>query len=126
VVLLAGLLLPVAKISGLSASGCRCGPGPYLSPAVEGLSTAAYAGIANDWWDAPITSNWEWGSIRGGDSIKGGGGLNDQYQMDRYEQFYLVAADNNGAGDFGFPVHGYGHGAPFPDVMLPKGPEWYH
>ena len=35
-----------------------------LTTAVEGLSTAAYAGIANDWWDAPITSNWEWGSIR--------------------------------------------------------------
>ncbi len=38
-----------------------------ISPtAADGLSTAAYAGIANDWWDAPITSNWEWGSIRGG------------------------------------------------------------
>ncbi|HXB42919.1 MAG TPA: hypothetical protein VNV85_02635, partial [Puia sp.] len=45
--------------------------------AVDGLATAAYAGIANDWWDAPITSNWEWGSIRGGDAYKGGGGLND-------------------------------------------------
>ncbi len=71
--------------------------------AVEGLSTAAYAGISNDWWDAPITSNWEWGSIRGGDAYKGGGGLNDQFQMDRYEQFYLVNPTNNGAGDFGFP-----------------------
>jgi hypothetical protein len=71
--------------------------------AADGLSTAAYAGIANDWWDAPITSNWEWGSIRGGDAYKGGGGLNDQFQMDRYEQFYLVNSSNNGAGDFGFP-----------------------
>lgn len=71
--------------------------------AVDGLATAAYAGIANDWWDAPITSNWEWGSIRGGDAYKGGGGLNDQFQMDRYEQFYLVNSSNNGAGDFGFP-----------------------
>jgi hypothetical protein len=73
------------------------------STAVDGLSTAAYAGIANDWWDAPITSNWEWSSIRGGDAYKGGGGLNDQFQMDRYEQFYLVNSANNGAGDFGFP-----------------------
>jgi len=81
----------------LSASG-------LTSPkAVEGLATAAYAGIANDWWDAPITSNWEWGSIRGGDAYKGGGGLNDQQQMDKYEQFYLVNSENNGAGDFGFP-----------------------
>lgn len=72
--------------------------------AVDGLATAAYAGIANDWWDAPITSNWEWGSIRGGDAYKGGGGLNDQFQMDRYEQFYLVNSSNSGAGEFGFPL----------------------
>lgn len=71
--------------------------------AVDGLATAAYAGIANDWWDAPITSNWEWSSVRGGDAYKGGGGLNDQFQIDRYEQFYLVNSSNNGAGDFGFP-----------------------
>src|ERR1700692_1663530 len=79
--------------------------------AVDGLSTAAYAGIANDWWDAPITSNWEWGSIRGGDSYTGGGGLNDEFQMDSYGQFYLVSPDNNGAGDFGFPgawIRAYG------------------
>jgi starch-binding outer membrane protein, SusD/RagB family len=79
-------------------------PAPPSTPSgVDGLATAAYAGIANDWWDAPITSNWEWGSIRGGDAYKGGGGLNDQFQMDRYEQFYLVNSSNNGAGDFGFP-----------------------
>ena len=71
--------------------------------AVDGLATAAYAGIANDWWDAPITSNWEWGSIRSDDAYKGGGDIGDQGQLDRYEQFYLVAADNNGFGDFGFP-----------------------
>ena len=41
--------------------------------AVEGLATAAYAGIANDWWDAPITSMWEYGSIRSDDAYKGGG-----------------------------------------------------
>ncbi|MBS1600205.1 MAG: RagB/SusD family nutrient uptake outer membrane protein [Bacteroidetes bacterium] len=71
--------------------------------AVDGLATAAYAGIANDWWDAPITSMWEYGSIRGGDAYKGGGDIGDQQQMDKYEQFYLVNSSNNGAGDFGFP-----------------------
>jgi hypothetical protein len=89
----------------LSASG-------LTSPtAVDGLATAAYAGIANDWWDAPITSNWEWGSVRSDDAYKGGGGLNDQQQMDKYEQFYLVNSSNNGAGDFGFPgawIRAYG------------------
>ncbi len=71
--------------------------------AVDGLATAAYAGIANDWWDAPITSMWEYGSVRGGDAYKGGGDIGDQQQMDKYEQFYLVNGSNNGAGDFGFP-----------------------
>jgi hypothetical protein len=71
--------------------------------AVDGLATAAYAGIANDWWDAPITSNWEWGSVRSDDAYKGGGDIGDQGQLDRYEQFYLVSPDNNGFGDFGFP-----------------------
>ncbi|GAC1398373.1 MAG: RagB/SusD family nutrient uptake outer membrane protein [Sediminibacterium sp.] len=71
--------------------------------AVDGLATAAYASIANDWWDAPITSMWEYGSVRSDDAYKGGGDIGDQQQMDKYEQFYLLNASNNGAGNFGFP-----------------------
>lgn len=70
--------------------------------AVEGLSTSAYAGIANDWFDAPITSLMVWGSIRSDDAYKGGGGINDLQQWDKYEQFYLLNSSNNGGGDFGF------------------------
>src|SRR5450755_1122957 len=69
---------------------------------VDGLVTAAYAGIANDWWDAPTTSMWEYGSIRSDDAYKGGGGINDLQQLDKYEQFYLLNAENNGGGDIGF------------------------
>ncbi len=79
--------------------------------AVDGLATAAYAGIGNDWWDAPITSNWEWGSIRSDDAYKGGGGLTDQGQLNVYEQFYLLNSSNSGSGDFGFPgawIRAYG------------------
>lgn len=81
------------------------------STAVDGLATAAYAGIANDWWDAPITSMWEYGSVRSDDAYKGGGDIGDQQQMDKYEQFYLLNSSNNGAGDFGFPgtwIRAYG------------------
>jgi hypothetical protein len=81
----------------LSASGLTS------ATAVDGLATAAYAGIANDWWDAPITSNWEWGSVRSDDAYKGGGGLTDQGQLNVYEQFYLLNSSNSGSGDFGFP-----------------------
>ena len=79
--------------------------------AVDGLATAAYAGIANDWFDAPITSLMVWGSIRSDDAYKGGGGLNDNQQWDKDEQFYLVNSVNNGGGDFGFPgawIRAYG------------------
>src|ERR1022692_3960973 len=63
--------------------------------AVEGLATAAYAGIANDWFDAPITSLWESGSIRSDEAYKGGGGLNDNGQWNDDEQFFLVNSTNN-------------------------------
>ncbi|HEY6977960.1 MAG TPA: RagB/SusD family nutrient uptake outer membrane protein [Chitinophagaceae bacterium] len=79
--------------------------------AADGLATAAYAGIANDWWDAPLTSMWEYSSIRSDDAYKGGGDIGDQQQMDKYEQFYLVNPSNNGAGNFGFPgtwIRAYG------------------
>ncbi|HEY4336524.1 MAG TPA: RagB/SusD family nutrient uptake outer membrane protein [Puia sp.] len=105
-----GLLM----VAGLSSLGCKkyldyrpqgaLGQADLTTPAAaDGLATAAYAGIANDWWDAPITSNWEWGSVRSDDAYKGGGDIGDQGQLDRYEQFYLVSPDNNGFGDFGFP-----------------------
>jgi len=105
-----GLLI----LAALSSIGCKkyldykpqgaLGQSDLTTPeAAEGLATAAYAGIANDWWDAPITSLWEWGSIRSDDAYKGGGDIGDQGQLDRYEQFYLVSPDNNGFGAFGFP-----------------------
>lgn len=107
-------IIVLAIIVGMSFAGCKkyldyqpqgavSASGLTSPTAVDGLATAAYAGIANDWWDAPITSNWEWSSIRSDDAYKGGGGLNDQQQLDKYEQFYLVNSSNNGAGDFGFP-----------------------
>jgi hypothetical protein len=69
---------------------------------VDGLCTAAYAAIGNDFWDGPITSMWEYGSVRSDDAYKGGGSIADQGQMDVYEQFYLLNAENNGYGNYGF------------------------
>ncbi|OCX54380.1 glycan metabolism protein RagB [Mucilaginibacter sp. PPCGB 2223] len=69
---------------------------------VDGLCTAAYAAIGNDFWDGPITSMWEYGSVRSDDAYKGGGSVSDQFQMDVYEQFYLLNPSNNGAGNDGF------------------------
>jgi len=70
--------------------------------AADGLATAAYASIGNDFWDGPITSMWQYSSVRSDDAYKGGGSIGDQGQIDKYEQFYLLDASNNGAGDDGF------------------------
>lgn len=69
---------------------------------VDGLVTAAYAGIGNDVFSGPITSMWEYGSIRADDAYKGGGSISDQFPLNTYEQYNLVAPTNAGD-DFGFP-----------------------
>ena len=102
-VLTASLFFGCKKYLNEQPQGYLSASGLTSVTAVDGLATAAYAGIANDWWDAPITSNWEWGSIRSDDAYKGGGGLTDQGQLNVYEQFYLLNSSNSGAGDFGFP-----------------------
>ncbi len=57
---------------------------------IEGLVTAAYAGIANDEMIGPLTSMWVYGSVRSDDSYKGGGGRGDVDIVDRYEQYNLT------------------------------------
>lgn len=80
-------------------------PSQVLAPdKVEGLATAAYAGISNDLFDGTITHMWVYGSIRSDDAYKGGGGINDLQQYDKYEQFYLLNPSNNGGGAGGFPL----------------------
>ncbi len=103
IVLTALLFFGCKKYLDVQPQGYLSASGLTAATAVDGLATAAYAGIANDWWDAPITSNWEWGSIRSDDAYKGGGGLTDQGQLNVYEQFYLLNSSNSGSGDFGFP-----------------------
>ncbi|HZY82406.1 MAG TPA: RagB/SusD family nutrient uptake outer membrane protein [Cyclobacteriaceae bacterium] len=61
---------------------------------VEKLTNAAYAAIGNDEWRTPFTFMWPYGSVRGGDAYKGGGGVNDQVLYDYMEKFNLVTVDN--------------------------------
>ncbi len=58
--------------------------------AVEGLVTAAYAGIGNGDMIGPIYSNWAYGSVRSDDSYKGGGGTGDVWEIDAMEHYNLV------------------------------------
>ncbi|MBD0366450.1 MAG: RagB/SusD family nutrient uptake outer membrane protein [Flavisolibacter sp.] len=62
---------------------------------VEGLVTAAYAAIGNDFWDGPITSMWVYGSVRSDDAYKGGGSVTDVGEYNSYEQYNLTTPVND-------------------------------
>jgi hypothetical protein len=64
---------------------------------VDKLVTAAYAGIANDEMVGPITSMWIYGSVRSDDAYKGGGGVDDVGDINKYEQYYLTTPDQGGS-----------------------------
>lgn len=57
---------------------------------VDGLVTAAYAAIGNDFWNGPITSMWAYGSVRSDDAYKGGGSVDDVGEINAYEQYNLT------------------------------------
>ena len=59
----------------------------------EKLVTAAYAAIGNDFWDRSITSMWVYGSVRSDDAYKGGGSVQDQFTINRFEQYNLTTPD---------------------------------
>ncbi len=59
----------------------------------EELSNAAYAAIGNDFWDQSITSMWVYGSVRSDDAYKGGGSVQDQFNINTFEQYNLTQAD---------------------------------
>ena len=62
---------------------------------VEGLVTAAYAAIGNDFWEGPITSMWVYGSVRSDDAYKGGGSVSDVNEYNSYEQYNLTTPVND-------------------------------
>lgn len=64
---------------------------------VDKLVIAAYAGIANDDMIGPITSMWVYGSVRSDDAYKGGGGIDDVGDINKYEQYYLTTPDQGGS-----------------------------
>ncbi len=64
---------------------------------VDKLVIAAYAGIANDEMIGPMTSMWVYGSVRSDDAYKGGGGIDDVGDVNKYEQYYLTTPDQGGS-----------------------------
>jgi hypothetical protein len=62
---------------------------------VDGLVTAAYAQMGNDFWLVPHSHMWAFGSVRAGDGFKGGGSVADQYSYHRWEVNSLITVDDD-------------------------------
>ena len=62
---------------------------------VDGLVTAAYAMMGNDFWTRAHSHMWFWGSVRAEDSFKGGGSVADQYPYHRLEVHSLITTDES-------------------------------
>ncbi|MGX5690044.1 RagB/SusD family nutrient uptake outer membrane protein [Arcticibacter tournemirensis] len=62
---------------------------------VDKMVIAAYSGLGNDYFEAPYSSMWPYGSIRGGDTYKGGDGPGDIGDFHLYETFSLNRVDNS-------------------------------
>ena len=62
---------------------------------VNGLVTAAYAMMGNDFWTRSHSHMWFWGSVRAEDSFKGGGSVGDQYPYHRLETHSLITTDES-------------------------------
>jgi hypothetical protein len=60
---------------------------------VDKMVIAAYSALGNDYWAAPYTSMWAYGSIRSGDAYKGGDGTGDVSDFHAYETFSLNRVD---------------------------------
>jgi len=60
---------------------------------VDAMVIAAYSALGNDYWAAPYSSMWAYGSIRSGDAYKGGDGPGDVPDFHAYETFSLNRVD---------------------------------
>lgn len=60
---------------------------------IDKMVIAAYSALGNDYWAAPYSDMWAYGSIRSGDAYKGGDGPGDVPDFHAYETFSLNRVD---------------------------------
>lgn len=60
---------------------------------VDKMVIAAYSALGNDYFTAPYSSLWPYGSVRGGDAYKGGDGAGDVGDFHLYETYALNRID---------------------------------
>jgi len=72
---------------------------------VEKMVIAAYSSLGNDHYTSPYTSMWPYGSVRGGDTYKGGDGPGDISEFHLFETFSLNRVDNGLADELWFRLY---------------------
>jgi hypothetical protein len=97
-------ILILMLIAGVFFASCK----KYLDEAPQGLISSedlntpanidkmvisAYSALGNDYWAAPYSDMWAYGSIRSGDAYKGGDGPGDVSDFHAYETFSLNRTD---------------------------------
>lgn len=61
---------------------------------IDKMVIAAYSALGNDHYTSPYSSMWPYGSVRGGDTYKGGDGPGDLSEFHLFETFSLNRPDN--------------------------------
>ncbi len=57
---------------------------------IDKMVIAAYSALGNDHYTSPYSSMWPYGSVRGGDTYKGGDGPGDLTEFHWFETFSLT------------------------------------
>src|SRR5690606_9528309 len=81
------------KILDQNPQGVISGDNLNTPENAEKMLIAAYSALGNDYWAAPYSSMWAYGSIRSGDAYKGGDGPGDVSDFHAYETFALNRVD---------------------------------
>ncbi|WEK35985.1 MAG: RagB/SusD family nutrient uptake outer membrane protein [Candidatus Pseudobacter hemicellulosilyticus] len=72
---------------------------------IEKMTIAAYSALGNDHYTSPYSSLWPYGSVRGGDTYKGGDGPGDLSEFHLFETFSLNRVDNGLSDELWFRLY---------------------
>ena len=92
--ILASFSLSCEKILDEPAQGVVAGEDLNTPENIDKMVLAAYSALGNDHYTSPYSSMWPYGSVRGGDTYKGGDGPGDLSEFHLFETFSLNRPDN--------------------------------
>jgi len=82
------------KVLDEPAQGFASGEELNTPENVDKMVIAAYSSLGNDHYTSPYSSMWPYGSVRGGDTYKGGDGPGDLSEFHLFETFVTNRVDN--------------------------------